>query len=56
MRNEDRQNLQHTSKNRIQNWTNTIDAQRQRREEERIRRLEDEEVTYKKLLMTVDCP
>lgn len=46
MRNDDRQQLHDLSKNRIKNWTNTIDAQRQRREEERIKRLEDEEVTY----------
>ena len=46
MRNDDRQQAHEQSKNRIKNWTNTIDAQRQRREEERIKRLEDEEVSW----------
>jgi hypothetical protein len=45
MRNEDRQQLHDASKGRISNWTNTLDAQRQRREDDRIRRLEDEEVS-----------
>lgn len=45
MRNEDRQSLHETSKNRIKNWSNTLDAQRRKREEDRIRRLEDEEVS-----------
>lgn len=45
MRNEDRQSLHETSKNRIKNWSNTLDAQRRKREEDRIRRLEDDEVS-----------
>ena len=36
--------LQETSHNRVKNWPNTLDAVRIRREEDRIRRLEDEEV------------
>jgi hypothetical protein len=49
MRNADRQTLQETSKNRIKNWPNTMEALRLKREEDRIRRLEDEEVSTKKL-------
>ena len=45
MRNADRSSLHETSKNRIKNWSNTIDAQRRKREEDRIKRLEDEEVS-----------
>jgi hypothetical protein len=44
MRNEDRSRLHQTSKNRIKNWTNTIEAQRLKHEEDRIKRLEDDEV------------
>ena len=36
-------NLQVTSKNRVGNWPNTLEAVRQRREDTRITRLEDEE-------------
>lgn len=45
MRNEDRQNLHDRSKNRIKNWNNTLEATRIKREEDRIKRLEDEEVS-----------
>ncbi len=45
MRNEDRQALHEKSKNRIKNWSNTLEATRLRREEDRIKRLEDEEVS-----------
>lgn len=45
MRNDDRSTLHETSKNRIKNWSNTIDNQRRKREEDRIKRLEDEEVS-----------
>ena len=48
LRNDDRQTLHETSKNRIKNWSNTIDAQRRKREEDRIKRLEDEEVSLKR--------
>lgn len=44
MRNADRTKLHQTSKARIQNWPNTLEAQRLKREEDRIRRLEEEEV------------
>jgi len=40
-----RKSLQETSKARVQNWPNTMDAQRIKREEDRIKRLEDEEVS-----------
>lgn len=46
MRNEDRQHLHETSKNRIKNWSNTLEATRLKREEDRIKRLEDEEVSF----------
>ena len=45
MRNEDRQALHDKSKGRIKNWNNTLEATRLKREEDRIRRLEDEEVS-----------
>ena len=46
MRNEDRQQLHDKSKGRIKNWSNTLDATRIKREEDRIKRLEDEEVRF----------
>ena len=45
MRNQQRQGLQETSKNRVKNWSNTMEAQRVKREEDRIKRLEDAEVS-----------
>ena len=45
VRNNNRQALQETSKNRVKNWSNTMDAQRVKREEDRIKRLEDAEVS-----------
>lgn len=44
MRNCARAELQQTSKARVQNWPNTMEALRLKREEDRIKRLEDEEV------------
>lgn len=44
MRNEDRQDLHERSKGRIKNWSNTLEATRIKREEDRIKRLEDEEI------------
>ena len=41
-----RKSLQETSKGRVQNWPNTMEAMRVKREEDRIKRLEDEEVSY----------
>ncbi len=52
MRNVDRQTLQETSKNRIKNWPNTLEALRLKREEDRITRLEDEEVSVKTFLIS----
>ena len=46
MRNEDRAQLHEQSKNRIKNWNNTLEATRIKREEDRIKRLEDEEVSF----------
>ena len=45
MRNEDRQQLHEKSKQRTKAWSNTLEATRIKREEDRIRRLEDEEVS-----------
>ena len=45
IRNNNRQALQETSKNRVKNWSNTMDAQRIQREENRIKRLEEAEVS-----------
>ena len=44
-RNLQRQALQNTSKARVSNWSNTMEAQRLKREEDRIKRLEDAEVS-----------
>lgn len=49
MRNEDRQALHEKSKNRIKNWSNTLEATRLRREEDRIKRLEDEEIARREV-------
>lgn len=45
MRTHERRTLQGVSKSRVQNWPNTLEAQRLRREDDRIRKLEDEEVS-----------
>ena len=45
-RNRYRETLQQTSKARVSNWSNTMEAQRYKREEDRIKRLEDAEVSY----------
>jgi len=44
MRNEDRGALHDRSKGRIKNWSNTLEATRIKRENDRITRLEDEEI------------
>ena len=46
MRNGNRAALQETSKARVKNWSNTMDAMRVKREEDRIKRLEDAEVSF----------
>jgi len=48
-RNIDRLELQDKSKARVQNWPNTIDALRKKKDEERIRRLEEEEIERRKV-------
>jgi hypothetical protein len=40
-----RKTLQETSKARVKHWPNTMEASRLKREEDRIKRLEDEEVS-----------
>ena len=37
--------LQETSKGRVKNWSNTMEAMRYKREEDRIKKLEDAEVS-----------
>ena len=49
MRNDHRQTLHEQSKGRVKNWSNTLEAQRIKREEDRIKRLEDEEVSTNKI-------
>ena len=57
MRNEDRAALHAHSKNRIKNWNNTLEATRIKREEDRIKRLEDEEVSSTlNLILTIRSP
>jgi hypothetical protein len=49
MRHKDRADLQEKSKARVKNWPNTIEALRKKKEEERIRRLEEEEIERRKI-------
>lgn len=45
----ERLDLQDKSKARVKNWPNTIDAMRKKKDEERIRRLEEEEIERRKI-------
>ena len=45
MRQKEREELQKISINRVSKWPNTIQAQRERKEHERIKKLEDDEVS-----------
>jgi hypothetical protein len=45
----ERKDLQQVSNARVQNWPNTIQAVRKKREEERIRKLEEEEIERRKI-------
>jgi len=49
IRNGNRAALQETSKARVKNWSNTMDAMRVKREEDRIKRLEDAEIERRRL-------
>jgi len=53
MKTQQAKSLQGTSKSRVKNWPNTMEAQRLRREEERIKRLEDEEVSLTKFVLKI---
>jgi hypothetical protein len=53
MKTQQAKSLQGTSKSRVKNWPNTMEAMRLRREEERIRRLEDEEVSLTKIVIII---
>lgn len=48
-RNLHRASLQDTSKGRVKNWSNTMEATRVKREEDRIKRLEDAEIERRRL-------
>ncbi len=54
MRNEHRATLAQTSKDRVKNWSNTLEATRLKREEDRIKKLENEEVSSTQKLNS-DC-
>ena len=45
LKHEERKTLQEKSNARVKNWPNTITALRKKREEDRIHRLEEEEVS-----------
>lgn len=47
MRQSERQTLQQISNARVSKWPNTIQAQRERKEAERIKKLEDDEVSIR---------
>jgi hypothetical protein len=49
MRTMERLALQEKSKQRIANWPNTMHALRKKREDERIQRLEDEELERRRI-------
>jgi len=49
LRTRERFDLQEKSKARVKNWPNTIDALRKKKDEERIRRLEEEEIERRKI-------
>ena len=53
IRNGNRAALQETSKARVKNWSNTMDAMRVKREEDRIKRLEDAEVSFVSLILNI---
>lgn len=48
-RTRERLDLQDKSKARVAQWPNTIEALRKRKDEERIRRLEEEEIERRKV-------
>jgi len=52
-RNTMRKELQDISKSRVKNWPNTMEAQRLKREEDRITKLEDEEVSQTSCFLNI---
>ena len=46
MRQSERKDLHQVSQARVSKWPNTIQAERERKEYERIKRLEDDEVSF----------
>jgi hypothetical protein len=51
MRDNERQTLHAVSNNRVSGWTNTVHAMRDRKEQERIKKLEDAEVSFTDILL-----
>lgn len=45
---QQRKTLNEISKNRCKNWPNTIEALRKKKEDDRIRKLEEEEIARRK--------
>jgi hypothetical protein len=49
MRQSERKDLHQVSQARVSKWPNTIQAERERKEYERINRLEDDEIARRKV-------
>jgi len=49
MRQSERKDLHQVSQARVSKWPNTIQAERERKEYERIKRLEDDEIARRKV-------
>jgi hypothetical protein len=49
MKTQDRMNLHDRSQQRVKNWPNTIQALRKKKDEDRIKRLEEEEISRRKI-------
>jgi hypothetical protein len=49
MRQSERKDLHQVSQARVSKWPNTIQAERERKEYERIKRLEDDEIGRRKV-------
>ena len=52
MRHDERKELHQISQTRVAKWPNTIQAERERKEYERIKKLEDDEVSIHFLIIT----
>ena len=54
MRQNERQDKRMLSQARVSKWPNTIHAERERKEYERIKKLEDDEVSYFSYIKKID--